>query len=198
MKKWISRILALSLILCAVALPGTAENETQTDTVTSASVSQGRKDSRKDIPGGQMPEGRRHGRKDQQPDSTRTQPEESESVPDFIPDDPEGMPDFIPDDPDGKTVSPAETPEAGQPPEITDGESTSGLRKGKGPRDLRTGKKKTESTDISGQITFELLLEKGVISQEVYDAIMNFIKEYTAALTDTVPEAPAAGDVSDS
>ena len=187
MKKWISRILALSLILCAVALPGTAENETQTDTVTSASVSQGRKDSRKDIPGGQMPEGRRHGRKDQQPDSTQTQPEESESVP-----------DLIPDDPDGKTVSPAETPEAGQPPEITDGESTSGLRKGKGPRDLRTGKKKTESTDISGQITFELLLEKGVISQEVYDAIMNFIKEYTAALTDTVPEAPAAGDVSDS
>ena len=188
MKKWISRILALSLILCAVALPGTAENETQTDTVTSASVSQGRKDSRKDIPGGQMPEGRRHGRKDQQPDSTRTQPEESESVP-----------DFIPDDPDGKTVSPVETPETRQPSEEADEESTSGLRKGKGPRDLRTGKKKkTESTDISGQITFELLLEKGVISQEVYDAIMNFIKEYTAALTDTVPEAPAAGDVSDS
>ena len=185
MKRWISWILALSLILCAAVLPAVAEEEeTKTDAVTSASVSRKEKDGRKNIPGGQTQESRKHGRKEQQPDSSQTQTEESEN-----------LPDFIPDDPDGETVSPDETPESSRPSGKDDKESASESRKEKDLRDPRTGKRrKTESTDISGQITFELLLEKGVISQEVYDAIMEFIREYTAAMTESAPEIPAAED----
>ena len=214
MKRWTAWILALSLILCAAVLPAAAEEEeTQTDAVTSASVNQGGKDGRKNMPGGQtqngqQPGGRTRDRKNQQPGSAQMP-----QVPAGVPGN--ALPPAMPGGTAGETVTPPEVPdetsgETVTPPEVPDGTTESGQQEqdtdsastpssGKTTKDNsrnnpRTGKKgKAADTASVPQITFELLLEKGVISQEVYDAIMKFIREYTAETLPAVPAAPAEG-----
>ena len=202
MKKLISWILALSLVLCAAVLPAAAEEEgTTTDTVTSASVSRNGKDGRKNMPGGQtqngqtqngqQPGGRTRDRKNQQPAQMAQAPA---GVPGGA------VPPAMPDGTTEETVTPPAAPdgtaESGQQEQGTDSASTPASGKTKDTRNnARMGKKgKAANTAAGTQITFELLLEKGVISREVYDAIMNFIKEYTAETAPAVPAVPAEAE----
>ena len=108
------------------------------------------------------------------------------------------VPQEMPGGINGEAAAPQETPENSQPAENADSAQAAGKTK----RDkTRTGGKgkTTRATAVQG-ITFELLLEKGVISREVYDAIMKFIKEYTAENAQAAPavtETQAADGVSD-
>ena len=128
-----------------------------------------------------------------QPGSAQTQPAGTpDSVtPTETPDGTTGeaaAPQETPEGTTGEVAAPQEIPESSQPAENADSTQTAGKTKGDKARTGGKGKA-AHATAVQG-ITFELLLEKGVISQEVYDAIMNFIKEYTA-------ETQAADGVSD-
>ena len=192
MKKLISWILALSLVLCAAVLPAAAEEEgTTTDAVTSASVSRNGKDGRKNMPGGQPQNG-------QQPGGRTRDRRNQQQQPGQMPQAPAGVPGTaaqpaVPDGMTEETVTPPATTEADPAAENADSASTPAAGKTKDNRNnARTGKKgKTAITAAGMQITLDLLLEKGVISQEVYNAIMNFIREYTAETAPAVPAAPA-------
>ena len=193
MKKMISWILALSLVFCAAVLPAAAEEEeTQTDAVTSASVNRNGKDSRNNATGGQtqngpQPGGRTRDRRNQQPGQ--------------MPQVPAGVPGAaaqpaVPDGTAEETVTPPATTETDPAAENADSATTPEAGKTKDNRNnARTGKKGKNAVTAAGtQITFELLLEKGVISQEIYDAIIKFIQEYTADTAPTVPAAPTEAE----
>ena len=190
-KKWISWILALSLLLGAAVIPAVAEEtNTETDAVTSASVKTGRKGGQKSAPNGQMPGGQDHsngGGKRQRPGNAQGQPQAPVAdAPNTV------TPPEMPDQANGEAVGIPENQENTQPADSTgnSGSTESGNRK-KDKDAARDGKKGKKGTQTSVQgITFELLLEKGVITQEVYDAIMNFIKEYTTQST-TVTTVPS-------
>ncbi len=195
MKKWISWILALSLLLGAAVIPAVAEEtNTENDAVSSASVNTGSKGGQKNapneqMPNGQMPNGRGHGNggRKQQPGNIQVQPQmPSAATPDTA------TPPEMPGQANGEAAEISENPENTQPADSTGNSGSTESRNRKKDKDAaRDGKKGKKGTQTSVQgITFELLLEKGVITQEVYDAIMNFIKEYTTQST-TVTTVPS-------
>ena len=198
MKKLISWILALSLILCAVILPAVAEEETQTDTVTSASVSRNGKDGRNNAPGGQ-PQGA-PSRNGQMPGGRTRDRNNRQQAPAEVPGSvtPPEMPDGMAGE---ASVTTPETAESGEQAENADSAAAPESGKSKenknkeNKNNTRSGKKgKADGTEAAPRITFELLLEKGVISREVYDAIMDFIRNYTAENAPAAPALPAEAE----
>ena len=153
MKKWISLVLALSLLISAAVIPAMAEESAgSTDAVTSASVTKGGRNGRNAAPGRQMPSGQ-HGRNRTPSDSAAPQAE----------------PPAVP-----------ELPAESNAPESSDSApaASSGkqVKKSSG-NTVRTVKKGKASVSAGSlTVTLDLLLEKGVISQDVYQAILAFIQ----------------------
>ena len=93
-------------------------------------------------------------------------------------------------------VTAPETAESGEQAENADSAAAPESGKTKeNKNNTRSGKKgKADGTEAAPRITFELLLEKGVISREVYDAIMDFIRNYTAENAPAAPALPAEAE----
>ena len=165
MKKWISLVLALSLLISAAVIPAMAEDSAgSTDAVTSASVMKGGRNGRNAAPGRQMPSGQ-HGR-NRTPSDTAAPQAEPPAVPE-LPAEPE-----LPAAP--------EQPAESNAPESSDSApaASSGkqVKKSSG-NTVRTVKKGKASVSAGSlTVTLDLLLEKGVISQDVYQAILAFIQ----------------------
>ena len=165
MKKWISLVLALSLLISAAVIPAMAEDSAgSTDAVTSASVMKGGRNGRNAAPGRQMPSGQ-HGR-NRTPSDTAAPQAEPPAAPE-LPAEPE-----LPAAP--------EQPAESNAPESSDSApaASSGkqVKKSSG-NTVRTVKKGKASVSAGSlTVTLDLLLEKGVISQDVYQAILAFIQ----------------------
>ena len=139
MKKMFALLMTLMIIISAAALPAIAEEgQDQTDTVTSATVPNGR-GNRQGMP--QAPGKRQDGQQPQQPGSQQYGQQS-------------GMP-----------------------------------RGGKNTQKARNGR--MHNADSRQNQIFDQLLKDGVITQEVYDAIMTYLKEH---LPTGQPEAPSQTD----
>ena len=167
MKKWISLMLALSLLLSAAIFPAVAEEPAgETDAVSSASVTKGSPNDRNSAPGRQGLSGPR-GRNRNQPDTTAPQAQPPAELP------AESEQPAEPEQPAESAV-----PES---PENVPAESSGRQAKKSNGNSARTAKKGKASISAGSlTVTLDLLLEKGVISQDVYNAIMAFIQSYTA------------------
>ena len=139
MKKMFALLMTLMIIISAAALPAIAEEgQDQTDTVTSATVPNGR-GNRQGMP--QAPGKRQDGQQPQQPGSQQ------------------------------------------------DGQQSGMPRGGKNTQKARNGR--MHNADSRQNQIFDQLLKDGVITQEVYDAIMTYLKEH---LPTGQPEAPSQTD----
>ena len=203
MKRWISWILALSLILGAAVLPAAAEGaNTAADAVSSASISGG---GRRNAPGG--PRQGMPPRGGQRPGNTNGETTTPPALPESVNGE-TATPPALPESANGETATPPDMPESANGEEAARseapaeaGNAESGTKqpesgKKKDSRNsMRTGKKSRNTASAAEGITFELLLEKGIITQDIYNAIMTFIREYTAASTApaAVPAAEASG-----
>lgn len=203
MKKMLSGILILMLALGSVIMPAAAEESAAPDAVTSASINS--RDSGApagQMPGGQMPGAPMHG---MHPHGQRSggaqQPAAGQAEPSAVPDESNAETGAMPAD-TGANPQTATPPDANVTGSGTaQAENTPVIRNTRGNKKngKSTQKKNTATTPAvvptvtQPTVTFELLLEKGVISQDVYDAIMAFIKDYTAPASSTVPAegAPA-------
>ncbi len=151
MKKMFALLMTLMIIISAAALPAIAEEgQDQTDTVTSATVPNGR-GNRQGMP--QAPGKRQDGQQPQQPGSQQ----------------------------DGQQPQ--------QPGSQQDGQQSGMPRGGKNTQKARNGRMHNAES-WQNQI-FDQLLKDGVITQEVYDAIMTYLKEH---LPTGQPEAPSQTD----
>ncbi|QTE68000.1 hypothetical protein JNO48_12535 [Clostridiales bacterium] len=165
MKKWISLALALSLLLSAAVIPAMAEEPAGgTDAVTSASVMKGGRNGRNAAPGRQMPSGQ-HGR-NRTPSDTAAPQAEPPAAPE-LPAEPE-----LPAAPE----QPAESNAPDSSESAPSASSGKQVKKSSG-NTARTAKKGKASVSAGSlTVTLDLLLEKGVISQDVYQAILAFIQ----------------------
>ena len=165
MKKWISLVLALSLLISAAVIPAMAEESAGgTDAVTSASVTKGGRNGRNAAPGRQMPSGQ-HGR-NRTPSDTAAPQAEPPAAPE-LPAEPE-----LP-------VAPEQPAESNAPDSSESAPSASSgkqVKKSSGntARTVKKGKASVSAGSLT--VTLDLLLEKGVISQDVYQAILAFIQ----------------------
>ncbi len=165
MKKWISLVLALSLLLSAAVIPVMAEEPAGgTDAVTSASVTKGGRNGRNAAPGRQMPSGQ-HGRNRTPSDSAVPQAE------------PPAVPE-LPAEPELPAAP--EQPAESNAPESSDSAPAASSGKqvkkssGNTARTVKKGKASVSAGSLT--VTLDLLLEKGIISQDVYQAILAFIQ----------------------
>lgn len=165
MKKWISLVLALSLLISAAVIPAMAEESAgSTDAVTSASVMKGGRNGRNAAPGRQMPSGQ-HGRNRTPSDSAAPQAE------------PPAVPE-LPAEPELPAAP--EQPAESNAPESSDSAPAASSGKqvkkssGNTARTVKKGKASVSAGSLT--VTLDLLLEKGVISQDVYQAILAFIQ----------------------
>lgn len=189
MKKWISLVLALSLLLSAAVIPAMAEEPAGgTDAVTSASVTKGGRNGRNAAPGRQMPSGP-HGR-NRTPSDTAAPQAEPPAVPE-LPAEPEQ-----PAEP-ALPAEPELPAEPGQPAESNAPESSEGAPAASSGRQVKKSSGSTARTVKKGKaavsaggltVTLDLLLEKGIISQDVYRAILAFIQ------SNFLPEAASPDD----
>jgi hypothetical protein len=165
MKKWISLILALSLLLSAAVIPAVAEEPAGgTDAVTSASIAKNSQNGRNSAPGRQAPSGSR-GRNRNQPDAAAPQAE------------PPAVPE-LPAEP-GQPAVPEQPADNAVPDDQESAPAASSGKQAKkgGGNNARTAKKGKASVSAGSlTVTLDLLLEKGVISQDVYQAILAFIQ----------------------
>ena len=165
MKKWISLVLALSLLISAAVIPAMAEESAGgTDAVTSASVMKGGRNGRNAAPGRQMPSGQ-HGRNRTPSDSAAPQAE------------PPAVPE-LPAEPE-LPAAPEQPAESNAPDSSESAPSASSgkqVKKSSGntARTVKKGKASVSAGSLT--VTLDLLLEKGVISQDVYQAILAFIQ----------------------
>ncbi len=171
MKKWISLVLALSLLLGAAVIPAVAEEPAGgTDTVTSASVAMSGRNGRNSMPGRQMPSGQ-HGRNRNQADPAAPQAEPP-AVPE-VPAAPE-----LPAEPEypAEPEQPAESnaPESSESAPAASSGRQAKKSSGNTARSVKKGKASVSAGSLT--VTLDLLLEKGVISQDVYQAILAFIQ----------------------
>lgn len=165
MKKWISLVLALSLLISAAVIPAMAEESAGgTDAVTSASVTKGGRNSRNAAPGRQMPSGQ-HGR-NRTPSDTAAPQAEPPAAPE-LPAEPE-----LPAAPE----QPAESNAPDSSESAPSASSGKQMKKSSGntARTVKKGKASVSAGSLT--VTLDLLLEKGVISQDVYQAILAFIQ----------------------
>ena len=171
MKKWISLVLALSLLLSAAVIPAMAEESAgSTDAVTSASVMKGGRNGRNAAPGRQMPSGQ-HGR-NRTPSDTAAPQAEPPAAPE-LPVAPE-----LPAEPE-LPVAPEQPAESNAPESSESAPAASSgkqVKKSSGntARTVKKGKASVSAGSLT--VTLDLLLEKGVISQDVYQAILAFIQ----------------------
>ena len=165
MKKWISLVLALSLLISAAVIPAMAEEPAGgTDAVTSASVTKGGRNGRNAAPGRQMPSGQ-HGR-NRTPSDTAAPQAEPPAAPE-LPAEPE-----LPAAPE----QPAESNAPDSSESAPSASSGKQVKKSSGntARTVKKGKASVSAGSLT--VTLDLLLEKGVISQDVYQAILAFIQ----------------------
>ena len=165
MKKWISLVLALSLLISAAVIPAMAEESAGgTDAVTSASVTKGGRNGRNAAPGRQMPSGQ-HGR-NRTPSDTAAPQAEPPAVPE-LPAEPE-----LPAAPE----QPAESNAPDSSESAPSASSGKQVKKSSGntARTVKKGKAAVSAGSLT--VALDLLLEKGVISQDVYQAILAFIQ----------------------
>lgn len=165
MKKWISLVLALSLLLSAAVIPAMAEEPAGgTDAVTSASVMKGGRNGRNAAPGRQMPSGQ-HGR-NRTPSDTAAPQAEPPAAPE-LPAEPE-----LPAAPE----QPAESNAPDSSESAPSASSGKQVKKSSGntARTVKKGKASVSAGSLT--VTLDLLLEKGIISQDVYRAILAFIQ----------------------
>ena len=165
MKKWISLVLALSLLISAAVIPAMAEESAcSTDAVTSASVMKGGRNGRNAAPSRQMPSGQ-HGR-NRTPSDTAAPQAEPPAAPE-LPAEPE-----LPAAPEQPAESNA--PESSESaPSASSGKQVK-KSSGNTARTVKKGKASVSAGSLT--VTLDLLLEKGVISQDVYQAILAFIQ----------------------
>lgn len=132
---------------------------------------------------GQMPGGfgqnGQHGRNRRKPGADQAQPEMPEGT---TPESP--VPPEQPETAEGEVNTP--------PEENTDSAAAQPSGKTRQHGKARMDRKGKDSGISAGSDEiFKLLLEKGIITQEIYDAIMNFIASYTAENAPAAPEVPA-------
>lgn len=164
MKKGIALLLTIALAVSAMTIPALAEQTTQitTDQTTSATVNTGKtgRGGRQQMPGNKQRPG--NGQIPQQPGQGTQTPQQH------------GQGTQTPQQPDQNAQTPQQPNQNGR-----QGKSGKGINGKHG--NWNANGQQTKQDRI--QEIFDQLLKDGVISQEVYDAIMNYLKEHLPQLS---------------
>ena len=192
MKKILVWGMILALMISALALPSLAEEaETQSDAVTSATQQSGKggHGGRQQPAGGQMPD--QNGQDSRMPgmDGRNARQNQNGQMPQAP--DQNGQNNQAPQQPgqNGQNEQSAQQPDQNG----TGSQSVTPCKGGRGNQGGKQNGKQNRPQTPAQRLNFDQMLTDGVITQEIYDSIMNYMKERTPQQADGT--APAEGAV---